>query len=63
MTSAGAALPPSLSRGAATFDQDITRSTVACFRARPISRSLITRTFFLPFWMNRKGSGAKNPVG
>ena len=31
--------------------------------ARSISRSLITRMRVFPFWTNRNGSGAKNPVG
>ena len=63
MTSAVEGFRRFVSRGAATFDHDITRSTVACWRARSISRSLITRIFLRPFWMNRKGSGAKKPVG
>ena len=63
MTSAGDALSPSVSRGAASFDQERTRPTRACARARSISRSLITRILCLPFWMKRNGSGAKKPVG
>ena len=63
MTSAGGALRPSFSSGAATFDHEITRSTRAWWRARSISRSLITRMRVFPFWMKRNGSGAKNPVG
>ena len=47
----------------ATADHERTSSTRAWARARSISRSLMTRTRPRAHWTNRKGSGAKNPVG
>ena len=64
MTSAVEGFRRFVSRGAAIFDHDITRSTVA-WLPRPVHLEVAHHQDLLvrPFWMKRKGSGAKKPVG